>query len=282
MSNQLYRIKISNGVKSLHLLATRTALVSGIMLHTKNQGASCLQAGARTVTYIEYADSSGYIRGATRTFFIETLRAQPSLLVCFSRPYKELVFGKSGQNRSKNIMSSKALFEFWRSIFDGRCAFKKVSGDDAALEPSKAACKTYLWSNFGHINLQPYSSLEEIADFEDDPKTKIKRYFESVEDLFAGLLARTDFASGGLLFSKCECAGLSREEANTEGGSPEEALTFLRNADFSSSDKNEESTKLFLEAFKPDMVLWNAPFRDNKSINNSETKMIIPRKINDN
>lgn len=182
-------------------------------------------------TYISYVDSSGYNRGFSTSFITAVLRSIPGLVVCFSYPKKEPILGSSSKNPGKNMMSPSRLFSYWRGIFDERCttcpqnnmsggADSTISSDSNAakkVRPAKSAglastdgdvCYTCTWSNFTSLKSHPYRDLDEIEMFDDDPKSKMVSTFRkvnsgSINDVFEGLLVRTDFLRGGLLFSRC-------------------------------------------------------------------------------
>lgn len=82
--------------------------------------AMILQHGIKT-TYVSYVDSTGFGRGFTTPFIISVLKQIKGLVVCFSYPKEEPIFGHSCENSQKKILDPAGLFKFWSDIFEKRC-----------------------------------------------------------------------------------------------------------------------------------------------------------------
>lgn len=259
MARQLFIAEISGPSKSLYLLTSKSVLVSGIFISQKRNIENS-SSKFDMVSYISYADSTGFFRGSTGSFFREILCRISGLVVCFSCPSKELIFSRSSLNPSKQILSPRELFKFWNTILSCRS-------------------KTQVWSNYEENNSHPYQTITEIPSFPDDPKTKLKKYFENVDDLFAGLLARSDFVNGSLIFSlTVNAENPSTRHLNTDT-EVEQSLSFLRDADFSTLKAAKISTRRFFKNLNIKKEAWKVPSTINlsKIVNESEPKKIIPR-----
>lgn len=199
----------------------------------------------RDAWYVSMADSTGHKRGYNREFITAVLAALDGLVVCFSQPKAELIFGGSSRNTEKRVLSPRALFRLWESCFQHRCVrCTHHSADPPAVLPQ--GCHYCTWSNFDSHRGCPYGSIREIAIFEDDPKSRMRRKFRRVTDLFAGLLHRRDFATGGLLFSRCVCRdwheAAQQCRAVQDGTAVHRVLRFLRTADFSTEQSTAAAT----------------------------------------
>lgn len=123
-------------------------------------------------------------------------------------------------------------------------------------------CYLKTWSNFDSSNCIPFKNINEIRNFKDDPKSKLLKNFghkqPSLPELFNGLLARSDFVKGGLLFSYCNASLSSNENlgfANKKFTSDHEikkAMKFLRCCNFSTISDAQKSSSDFIEKFKID------------------------------
>lgn len=185
------------GEHTLYILFINKVIASVVLTQTKNAS-----------TYIRYADSTGLKRGYTGRFLAGILSSIRGLVVCFSRPHPEPILGRSSANGAKRMRAPHDLFRYWMGVFQKRCGCALFLGKESMLQEGR--CGVRAWSNFGYDRSHPYRSAEEIESFEDDPVSKMARNMAcrpSINELFAGLLVRSDFASGGLLFSQCFCSG---------------------------------------------------------------------------
>lgn len=275
------------------------------------------------VSFISYIDSSGFYRGYTAHFIIAILKEISGMIICFSNPKPETILGKSSMNTNKSMMQPKQLFDFWKYIFNARCSCKSETNectcklnnnkDDNSIKVSeniennliyntgknlcenKSDCNCYFstWSNFELKNAYPYTDILEIQEFNDDPKAKmINKFVEakhnSIDDLFQGLLFRSDFINGGLLFSSCysddayinEIRDQFSEDMNVSENIMKMIVT-LRSLDFSTIVAAKASTKKFLKDFGISLTYYkskNTPLKKHK-INIPNARKIVARNI---
>ncbi len=156
-----------------------------------------------SVSYFSYVDSTGIGRGLTHHFISAIISSLSGLIVAFSYPDKEPIFGNSSLNPNKRLLSPTELFKYWYNIFSGRCSH---------TEDSQGLCWVKTWSNFTSKRSFPYKKVSDIPYFEDDPKSRFLekssgrvRQSLSVQEFSEGLLLRYDFVKGGLVFSYCAC-----------------------------------------------------------------------------
>lgn len=238
-----FKVKAKN--KSFYLLSCNNVINTVIIL----------QHGPKS-TYMSLLDSSGYNRGYSSSFIKAVLSSIKGLLICFSYPMKEPILGKSSENPQKNILSPFNLFKFYKSVFSALCGCKSANKDDFNEKENLKCLK--IWSCFENEKSYPYKNIQEIDVFEDDPKSKMSREFENIEDFFHGLLFRTDFSYGGLLFLNCPnivsleskpLLDIIEELEVLDDEIIEEMLKNLRNLDFSTSEKALKSSKCFFKTF---------------------------------
>nr|AGE96061.1 hypothetical protein ECU01_0860 [Encephalitozoon cuniculi] len=212
---------VSNG-RYLCLLFNRETLLAGMTLQK-----------IRNRVYIRNVDTTGYGRGHARGFILSVLKTlAPGFCCCFSVPRSEYIFGGSSRNREKRIRGPGELLEYWIEVFESLY-------DDV-----------HVWSNHYENISYPFKHIDEVVYFEDDPKEKLRRHFEGgLEEMFAALLCRADFASGSLVYGQSRgddvCSVVETSIGDVDGM---EAM--LRTLDFSSISKARRSTKKFICEFE--------------------------------
>ncbi|KAL6122061.1 hypothetical protein NUSPORA_00948 [Nucleospora cyclopteri] len=195
-----------------------------------------------TVSYISYLDSTGFYRFTT-FFLIEIIKHLQEIVVVFSFSQDEPIFGESSKNIEKKVLNNFELYNYWNFV----------------LKETKCG-KIVRWSNYKKDLEIPYKKITDIPFFDDDPKSKMCRDFNNVNDFFNGLLYRNDFDKGGLLYliknSNCyknDCKlknddGVGEEKVSNKS-SISEIICYLRNCDFSTKNTALISTKKFIESF---------------------------------
>lgn len=219
----------------LYVMEIRRQLITAVLV----------KKGEKT-WFLAMADSTGYKRGYNWEFITAVIHSLPGFVVCFSYPKDELIFRRGSCGELKKIQRPFELFRRWKSSFACRCACcKEAKSDD--FESFNDACYYTTWSNFDSQRGFPYKHLNEIENFDDDPKTKMREKFNKVDDLFAGLLHRKDFTNGGFLFSNCICQCF--KYSSSENGKIDKILNFLRSADFTGEETAINTTSAFWELF---------------------------------
>ncbi|KAI4291306.1 hypothetical protein PAPHI01_0580 [Pancytospora philotis] len=200
--------------RALAVTCTRDAGYALYILFCDGVIATALLTQTRNgTTYLALLDSTGCCRGVSRTFASAVLGALPGLVVCFSHPKPEPIFGSSAANADKNILDARALHSFWAGIFKDRCSGCQghcAAGTQSSVRNAlrRRTCFSSTWSNFSAKRAYPYVSTAEIESFEDDPKSRLMSHFQGcrappARAFFEGLLVRSDFATGALFFSRC-------------------------------------------------------------------------------
>jgi hypothetical protein len=223
-----------------------------------------LQKGLK-ITYISMVDSTGFERGYNLNFIKFVFRRIKGSFFCFSnfnQSEKEFIFGKSSENKLKKILKNEKLFQFWEYVFENiHKDDESIKKDDKNTRDKPSICT---WSNFNSkYKSIPFNNLNEIELFKDDPLSKMIKTekFNNLTDLFEGLLFRTDFTTGGLLFylKKNHRNGAVNDEKLVRDAtcniidvnSSDRWLEFLRNeCDFSNFEKAIESSVKFKNEFK--------------------------------
>lgn len=274
--------------KTLYILFYDDILAAAVYTETRNK-----------TTYISCVDSTGYGRGYTKLFISGIFKTLKNLIFCFTQPKNEPIFNKSSKNTLKRILSSKKLFKFWTDIFKGRC-------DSHFADGTAKNCQFMTWSNFDIRRSYPFHNLNEIELFDDEPTSKMISKIKNLKLLFEGLLVRSDFTKGGLIYSICNRVNLSYPknkyisdeycEASSQNisvkidyhniidmiylkikeynhnclGSIDDKLITLRKMDFSNINSIIKSSKKFVSKFK----INSDHFFTNKLEQNSTSEII--------
>lgn len=193
---------VEDGQRTLYMLLVDNIISTVVLAQHK-----------KDVVYIALVDSSGCNRGFSALFIASILHCLSGLIVCFSHPKDDVILGNSALNPHKRIMESGELFNFWNRIFEQRCmncSHRKTcsSQHDVRAARRNNCCFVSRWSNYPLANTIPYAKICEIRKFNDDPKSKFLLHLQnkkvcSIKAFFEGLLMRSDFNKGGLLFSQC-------------------------------------------------------------------------------
>ncbi|KAI5149309.1 hypothetical protein ENBRE01_0826 [Enteropsectra breve] len=213
-----------------------------------------LQQGNHT-TYISLIDSTGYARGTTYKYIQQIIKKMGGLIVCFSHPMPQPIFGESARNPQKRQLDSLCLFKYWSLIFEMRCSHRNEKCLDepyaSMFKNEFQTCFTSTWSNFSRNRKYPYSKLSKIEKFNDDPKSKMIHNFKNCRNMFEGLLMRSDFSNGGLLYSFCNHADTDSSTDNSIlRRSVPKILEYLRSSDYSTSEHASASTQSLIAQFE--------------------------------
>ncbi|KAL0266157.1 UNVERIFIED_CONTAM: hypothetical protein PYX00_011873 [Menopon gallinae] len=141
---------------------------------------------AGSTMYIESFDTTGYCtprshqRHVTSSLINHVLDMDFDLFAVFSHPKAETIFGKSSLNSLKGHLGPQRLQEFWVSHFSRHSVF--------------------VFSNFCEKKTIPFTSMEDVVFFHDDPKQKLGVRDVDVDTFFEMLLHRKDFQRGSLVY----------------------------------------------------------------------------------
>lgn len=258
--SKFYIFKAEDNKRAFYMLISNHVISSAILI-LKNSN----------INYLAMLDSTGYYRGKTKLLAMKVVKDCKGLIVCFSHPKEELIFKA---NSKKSIMKASNLFRFWKEIFSSRCQSCKDKN-----------CYMKTWSNFEPQDGYPYKDIREIPYFKDDPKSRLLDNLDKspmkINDFFNGLLIRSDFVKGGLIFSYCCMSPVV--ESETSSISIVRMVKFLRTSDFSSFESAEKSTTKFFKKFNINKnMLESFDYQKYESINNiieDEVKVIKPRSL---
>ena len=199
---------------------------------------------SKTTIYIEALDTTGYFipyknqKSAIKTL-INKITKDYKLIILFSKPKSELIFGKANR---KYKMNGKKLKDFWIQILHNKNE------------------NIYVWSNFDDNKEIPYKSMREVNFFEDDPKIKMRfpnyeknpdfvKKYSDVNEFFRSLLCRNDFNHGAFIYSvKGEFDKKGKIIVNDEN-KVRDAIKSMRNQNYSSEENSKNSFKELLEQF---------------------------------
>lgn len=263
-------------------------------------GAITQHLGTKTL-YVESLDTTGYCvprtyqRNVTSSLIDHILNADFGLFAVFSHPKKETMFGKSSLNSLKGHLGPRRLQEFWVAHFSRHSVF--------------------VFSNFCDRKSIPFTTMDEVVFFHDDPKQKLGVRDVSVNTFFEMLLHRKDFQRGSLVYMvkkstgtrhgskdgqhKCECScgycmnrrsvcqvsGCGENGQKVECGDEAKmpnmvrnAVLFLRSSDFSTLEKGIEATRLFLERFSPRLEPFSVSESKCEAQSETAPTVLMPRR----
>lgn len=216
---------------TLHLVIDSGTLVCGAV--TQHIGTQTL--------YIESLDTTGHFspragqKHVVSSLVGHILDQQFALFAVFSHPKHEIIFGKSSLNSAKGYLPPRRLQAYWISLF--------------------ARANVFVFSNFCEKRSLPFRSMDDVVFFHDDPKRKLGVRDVDVHTFFEMLLHRRDFQGGALIYMCKEPATpFAKINSNAvldhkQHGSVREAVSFLRNSDFSTPTDARASTEQFLAKF---------------------------------
>ena len=107
MEDKLEILSVKNIKKEIYFLLVNDIIIASL----------CILNG-KSYKYISILDSNGLCRGYTTDFVLTVLKEISGLIICFSHPKTSLIFR---ENKNKNILLPRNLFDFWKNIFLLRC-----------------------------------------------------------------------------------------------------------------------------------------------------------------
>lgn len=245
--------------RNLHILFKDGIIVLALLIITKDNS-----------NYISMLDSTGFCKNLATKFVSYILKGYNGMIICFSHPKESLIFQHSC---NKNVLSPSKLFGFWRKCLENRCVECKDT-------------KIMTWSNFNSENEHPYKNINEITHYDDDPKSKLMKNLNLFSGeptiLFQGLLSRSDFIKGGLLFSICNGIHCSSLKFCNKDLNINLILDFLRSLDMTTKILAEQNYQIFLMNYliaETDLYDFNIDDISCKESNTVVPIYIKPRKL---
>lgn len=254
--------------QELYLLYVSKTLVASLVLQTFN-----------SKTYINVLDTTGYHRGYTRRFVSAILR-QYVFVICFSRPRPEYIFNFSSRNANKKVLESVALLSFWKDCLHSECREIYVWGNNVQQNfkhPYRCICEIERFDDDPKARLLEHLECETLAGIRANSEDEVsnlecsrhkkqgssstsvkperapstKHGLIDLTSFFNGLLCRSDFVDGCLIYAVCTCS--SHTKLKGRHGAIEAMIAYLRKLDFSSIEASVLSTQKFLDKF--DIIL---------------------------